>query len=99
MSLVSRCLRKFWMAMSPVLANELVILTMRADPKPMHPAGHRQAKCAVVETNSNAVKSTISHSFEMQRRMTWISLELREIPVGYGLNLQRQSVKALPKPL
>jgi hypothetical protein len=72
---------------------------MRADPKPMYPTWHGETKCTVVEADSGAMKSSISNSLEMQRWMTWISLELRKISVRYGLNFRRQSVKALPKPL
>jgi len=45
------------------------------------------------------MKSTICNSLEMQRRVTWISLDLREISVRYGLNFVGQCVEALPKPL
>jgi hypothetical protein len=31
--------------------------------------------------------------------MAWIELQLRKIPVRHGLNVGRQSVKALPKTL
>ena len=84
---------------SKLLADELVIFAMRADPKPMYAAWHGDAKCAVVEADSDAMKSTICNRLEMQRWMTWIALELREISVRYGLNFSGQSVKALPKPL
>ena len=84
---------------SKLLADELVIFAMRADPKPMYATWHGEAKCAVVEADSDAMKSTICNSLEMQRWMTWIGLELREISVRYGLNFRGQSVKALPKPL
>jgi hypothetical protein len=45
------------------------------------------------------MKSTICNSLEMQRRVTWIGLDLREISVRYGLNFVGQCVEALPKPL
>ena len=48
------------------LADELVILAMCPDPKPMDAAGHREAKCAVVETDSDAMKPTLCNSLEMQ---------------------------------
>lgn len=80
------------------LADELVILTMRADPKPMYAAWHGDAECAVVETDSDAMKSTICNSLEMQRWMTWIGLKLREISVRYGLNFNWQCIEAVPKP-
>ena len=84
---------------SNLLADELVILALRPDPKPMYAAWDGEAKRAVVETDSDAMKSTICNSFEMQRWMTWIGLDLREISVRYGLNFGGQCVEALPKPL
>ena len=48
------------------LANELVILAMCPDPKPMDAACHGDAKCAVVKTDSDAIKPTICNSLEMQ---------------------------------
>jgi hypothetical protein len=86
-------------ATSNLLADELVILAMRSDPKPMYAAWHREAKCAEIETDSNAMESTTCNSLEMQRWMIWIGLELREISVRHGLNFNRQRVEALPKPL
>ena len=49
-----------------LLANELVILAMGADPKPMHATWHGKTKCAVIEAYSNAMESTISNCLEMQ---------------------------------
>ena len=86
-------------ATSNLLADELVILAMRADPKPMYAAWHGETKCAVVEADSDTMKPTISNGLEMQRWMTWIDLKLCEISMRYGLNFSGQSVKALPKPL
>ena len=85
--------------MSNLLADELVILAMRPDPKPMYAAWHGEAKCAVIETDKNAMESTTCNSLEMQRWMTWIGLDPREISVHHGLNFNGQCVKALPKPL
>ena len=48
------------------LADELVILAMCPDPKPMDATCHGEAKCAVVETDSDAMKPTICNSLEMQ---------------------------------
>ena len=79
-------------------ADELVILAMRPDPKPVYAAWHWESKCAVVETDSNAMKSTICNSLEMQRRMTWVDLELREISVRHSLNFNGQRIEAQPKP-
>lgn len=54
-------------AASDLLADELVILAMRPDPKPMYAARHGEAKCAVIEADPNAMKSTICNRLEMQR--------------------------------
>ena len=81
-----------------LLADELVIFAMRADPKPMYAACYGETKCAVVEADSDAMKSTICNSLEMQRWMIGVGFELREISVRYGLNFRGQSVKAPPKP-
>lgn len=86
-------------ATSNLLADELVILAMRSDPKPMYAAWHREAKCTVIETDSHAMESTACNSLDMQRWMIWIGLDLREISVRHGLNFNRQCVEALPKPL
>ena len=59
----------FWCcasATSNQLADKLVIFAMRADPKPMYAAWHGEAKCAVIEADSDAMKSTICNSLEMQ---------------------------------
>lgn len=51
----------------------------------------------LVETDSDAMKSTTCNGLEMQRWMTWIDLEHCEISVRYGLSFIGQNVKALPK--
>lgn len=84
---------------STLLADELVILAMCPDPKPMHAAWHGEAKCSVVKTDSDAMKSTTCNGLEMQRWMTWIDLELCEISVRYGLSFNGQRAKTLPKSL
>lgn len=38
---------------------------MRPDPKPVYAAWHGESKCAVMETDSDAMKSTICNSLEM----------------------------------
>ncbi len=48
------------------LADELVIFAMCPDTKPMKAACHREAKCPVVETDSDAMQPTICNSLEMQ---------------------------------
>ena len=53
-------------ATSNLLADELVIFAMRPDPKPMYATWHGEAKCAIVEADSDAMKSTICNSLEMQ---------------------------------
>ena len=53
-------------AASNFLADELVIFAMRTDPKPMYAARYGEAKCAIVEAHSNAMKPTICNCLEMQ---------------------------------
>ncbi|KJS74871.1 MAG: hypothetical protein Q7J33_04410 [Serpentinimonas sp.] len=65
----------------------------------MNAALHGETKRTVIEADSDAVKSTIGNSLEMQRWMGWIVLDLREISIRYGLNFDGQCVEALPKPL
>jgi len=65
----------------------------------MYAALHGDAKRTVIEADSDAVKSTISNSLEMQRWMCRIVLDLRKISIRYGLNFGGQCVEALPKPL
>ena len=48
------------------LADELVILAMCPNPKPMDAACHGEAKCAVVETDADAMKPTLCNRLEMQ---------------------------------
>ena len=56
-------------ATSNLLADELVIFAMCADPKPMYAAWHGEAKCALVEADSDAMKLTICNSLEMQYKI------------------------------
>ena len=78
-----------------MLADEPVILAMRADLKPMDTACHGEAEGAVVVADSDAVKSTMCNRLEMQRWMTLIGgLELREISMWptHALNLNTGAV-------
>ena len=52
-------------ATSNLLTDELVILTMRPDPKPMYARWYGEAKRPVVEADSNAMKPTVSNGLEM----------------------------------
>jgi len=86
-------------ATSNQLADELVIFAVRADPEPMYAALHGETKRTVIEADSDAVKSTICNSLELQRWMGRIVFDLRKISVRYCLNFDGQCVEALPKPL
>jgi len=68
------------------LADEFVVLAMRADPEPMDASRNRQTECPVVETDSDTVEAAVAYGLEMQRWVRWISLELSIALVGEGLN-------------
>ena len=72
---------------------------MRANPKPMDAARHRQPKSPVIQADSDTMEPTVTDGLEMQRWVVGIDLELREISVRNGLNFGRKRVKALPKTL
>ena len=48
------------------LADDLVVLAMRADPEPMNSARDRLPESSVVEPNSNAMKAPVAYSLELQ---------------------------------
>jgi len=81
-----------------LLAYKFVVLSMRADPEPMHAALDSSAQCAMVKANTNAVKATACYRLKVKRRMRGIGLEQLEVLACERLNFRRQGVKALPKP-
>jgi hypothetical protein len=85
--------------LGPVLANLLVVFTVRADPKPVHASVDRQAQRAIEQADPYAVKTPIAYCLEMQRRMRRIGLELSKAPSSKRLNINEQRFQALPKPL
>jgi hypothetical protein len=52
--------------MSYGLANEFVVFTVGADPKPMHSCRYGNAKCSIKKAYSDAMKSPITDGLEMQ---------------------------------
>ncbi len=72
---------------------------MCSDPEPMDAISHREPKCSVVETNTHTVELAVADHFEVQRWVQWIGFELSVVPMGKGLNLGRQCLKALPETL
>ena len=81
------------------LANDLVVLAMRADPEPMNSARNRQPERSVVETNSNTVEAPVTHSLELQGPVRWIGLQQRIAPARESLDFCGKRFKALPEPL
>jgi len=81
------------------LADELVVLTVGADPEPMDPARNRQPECSVVEADSNTVETPVSDDLELQGPVRWVRLQQCVAPVGEGLNVCGKRFKALPEPL
>ena len=65
----------------------------------MDAARHRDTKCSVVETNTHTLELAVPDRLEVQRRMQWICFELSVVPMGNGLDLCRQCLKALPEAL
>ena len=81
------------------LADELVVLAMRANPEPVHTIWHRKAERSVVQTNSNTVKAAVADGLEVQRWMRRIDLQLSVASAGKGLNICGQRFEALPEAL
>ena len=81
------------------LANDLVVLTVGADPEPMNSARNRQPECSVVEANSNTIKAPVPYSLELQRPMRRGGFEKRIASVRQCLNVCGKRFKALPEPL
>ena len=68
------------------LADEFVVLAMRADPEPVDAALNGQTERAVVETDSGTVEAAVAYGLEMQRWVRGIGLELSIALVGESLN-------------
>ena len=48
------------------LADDLVVLAMRADPEPMDSSRNRTPERSVVQANTNAMKAPVAYSLELQ---------------------------------
>ena len=69
------------------LADELVIFSVRADPKPRDTVLHVNAKSPTMKPNAHRGKLT--DSLELKRRMTWVGSKQRERLVREGPDLDR----------
>ena len=50
----------------PLSANQLVVVSVRADPKPMHASFYCGGHGAMVKPDARAVEATASDGFEMK---------------------------------
>jgi hypothetical protein len=80
-------------------ADEFVVLAVRTNPEPMNTAWNWQTERAVVQADSDTVKSAVAYSLELKRRMPRVSLELSVAAVSKCLDVSRQRVQALPEAL
>ena len=81
------------------LADELVVLAVRSDPKPMHPFFRGSTERTVVQANARAPQLPAAELLEVQRRVVEIGLEQRKIFAREQLHIGGQRVKALPEAL
>ena len=81
------------------LADDLVVLAMRADPEPMDSARNRLSECPVVEANPNAIKAPATYCLELQRPVRCVGLEERIASMCKALNVCGKRFKAFPEPL
>lgn len=79
------------------LADELVVLTVRANPEPMDAALHGQAESAVVKADADA--DELTDRLEMERRMGWLGAQQGVIPPRERLYIRGQRLVALLEPL
>ena len=61
--------------LSEGLGHKLVVLAIRADPKPMHSVSSWQPEGTVVQAHPCAVHLATAEELELQRRMRRISLQ------------------------
>jgi hypothetical protein len=69
------------------LADEFVVLAMRADPEPMNATRYRQPESPEIKANSDAVILAVSDSLEMQRRMRRVGFELSVVSTRETLDV------------
>ena len=67
-------------------ANELVVLAMRAHPKPMNAVFDRLTERPVVETDADAVEAA-TYYLEMQGGVRRVGFELGKASMGHRLNI------------
>jgi hypothetical protein len=83
---------------SDLLADKLVIVPVRTDPKPVHPILHRNAERTVIKPNPRTMKAPVPDSLEVKRRVRRLSFEQCVVLARRSLNFRRQCVKASPEP-
>ena len=81
------------------LADDLVVLAMRADPEPMDSSRNRTPERSVVQANTNAMKAPVTYCLELQCLVQRISLEERIASMCKALNVCGKRFKALPESL
>ncbi len=79
-------------------ADQAVVVSVGADPEPMHAIGGWQTKCAVLQPDSGAIDPLARQQLEMERRVLGVRLEQPEVLVGKIANLSRQGPVAAPEP-
>lgn len=84
---------------SDKLADEFVVLGMRADPEPVHSSLHGNAESTVVESHTDAMELSAANGLELQRRMRRVGSQQSVVSTREKLDLSWQCFKALPKPL
>lgn len=82
---------------APRLPNQPVVISVAADPKPLHPTVNRNAKGAVTQTNPNTAQFAIVDRFEVQRRMGGILLKQGVVVAGKLPDVSGQFFKSLPE--
>ena len=69
------------------LADEFVVLAMRADPEPMNATRYRQPECPEIKANSDAVILAVSDCLEMQQRMRRVGIEVNVVLTRESLDV------------
>jgi hypothetical protein len=77
------------------LADEVVVVSMRANPDPVNPLRDVQAQGSIILANSNGPQFT--NSLKVKGGMTGISLQQGEVLVCQLANLYRQSAVKPPE--
>ena len=79
-------------------ADQAVVVSVGADPEPMHAIGGWQTKCAVLQPDSGAVDPLARQQLEMKRGVLGVRFEQPEVLVGKIATIGRQGPEAAPEP-